>query len=1181
MKKILGLDLGTNSIGWAVVNEAENDNEQSSIIKLGVRIIHFDNFVKSDTGTSPYDVVNDFTAGKGLSPNAGRTMAHGQRIRLQRYKLRRKHLIQLFRYNGFIGDNAILCEDGKNTTLQTYALRSKAATEAISLEELARVLLMINKKRGYKSNRKEQLQEENIDSQSFLGAIGARSKQLVEQNLTVGQWKYNQLLNNPLKSIKDQIFYRQDYLDEFEKIWANQSKYHPELTEELKETVRDVVIFYQRRLKSQKSMISFCPFESRQQETIVAGKKCIRTFGCRVAPKSSPLFQEFRILQNLNNILVTDFVNHSNRGLNMNEIKVLYDELSYKDKMTKSEAMKILKFKNTEYDLNFEEIQGNRTQASVLKSMYKIVEASGHTIDKFSRMRTADKLSAIEPIMTVLGVNTDILHFNSTIEGKEFEKQPSYHLWHLLYSYVSDESRSGNEKLIEKLEQSFGFPCEYGAIIANTSFESDYCGLSSKAIKKLLPLMKDGYRYDEACYMAGYNHSNSLTAEMNEERKLDDYMTMIPRGELRNPVVEKILNQMVNVVNAIIMEYGKPDEIRIELARELKKTAKQRQQLTDSINRSTKDHEKIAILLKTEFGLSNPSRNDIIRYKLYRELAKNGYKTLYSETYISPELLFSKEFDIEHIIPKARLFNDSFSNKTLESRSVNKEKNDITAYDFVVKEYGQGGMKRYKETVDKLFKNGSISKTKRELLLMSSNDIPNDFLNRDLAESQYIARKAREMLLSVVRTVTSTTGSVTERLREDWEIVDVMKELSWDKYNKLGMTEVVVDKDGRIIKRIKDWTKRNDHRHHAMDALTIAFTKPVYIQYLNNLNARSDKNGVIYAIQNRELETRNGRLCFKAPMEVKQFRQEAKRQLEEIFISLKPKGKVATISINPSGKQRTITPRGQLHNETIYGHIQQPILKRGKLEYEDIYTIRKSVAPDLKIDKVIDDKIRTILKLRLSEYGGDATKAFSNLEENPIWLNREKCIAIKKVKVKGVNVAVPLHNKHDHKGDFIYLSDNKIPTDYVSTSNNHHIAIYCDEDGNLQEKVVSLFEAVERKRQCYDVIDKNYNSELGWKFLFSMKINEYFVFPNEKNGFFPEDIDMLDVSIAGEISQNLFRVQKLSTKNYVFRHHLETNVNEEKVMRDITWKRFQNTNALKGAVKVRINHIGKIVHVGE
>ena len=415
--------------------------------------------------------------------------------------------------------------------------------------------------------------------------------------------------------------------------------------------------------------------------------------------------------------------------------------------------------------------------------------------------------------------------------------------------------------------------------------------------------MKDGLDYSVACEYAGYRHSkNSLTKEEIENKVLKDRLELLPRNSLRNPVVEKILNQMVNVVNGIIEEYGKPDEIRIELARELKKSAKEREEMTKSINETTKLHEEyVKILQDAPFHLEHVSRNDIIRYKLYEELQFNGYKTLYSKTYIPREKLFSKEFDIEHIIPQAKLFDDSFSNKTLEVRQVNLEKGNLTAFDFVSEKYGEQELREYENRVEGLFKNQKISKTKRDKLLMREADIPSGFINRDLRDSQYIAKKAREILEEIVRFVVPTTGSITDRLREDWQLVDVMQELNWDKYNRLGMTEIIEGRDGQRIRRIKDWTKRNDHRHHAMDALTIAFTKRSFIQYLNNLNARVQKSvddyfdldlvewsklskeertSAVYGIEKKELHRdSHGKLRFNSPMPLDEFRAEAKRQL--------------------------------------------------------------------------------------------------------------------------------------------------------------------------------------------------------------------------------------------------------------------------------------------------------------
>ncbi|MDE6000069.1 MAG: type II CRISPR RNA-guided endonuclease Cas9, partial [Bacteroidaceae bacterium] len=560
---------------------------------------------------------------------------------------------------------------------------------------------------------------------------------------------------------------------------------------------------------------------------------------------------------------------------------------------------------------------------------------------------------------------------------------------------------------------------------------------------------------------------------------------------------------------------------------------------------------------------------------------------------------------------------------------------------------------KYKTKIDDLYKGGIISKAKHDKLLMTESDIPEGFIDRDLRNSQYIAKKAREILEQMVKFVVPTTGSITDRLREDWQLVDVMQELNWDKYDRLGLTETYHDKDGREIHKIIDWTKRNDHRHHAMDALTIAFTTRAIIQYLNNLNARSDKSSSIYGIEKSCLyRDKHGKLRFNPPMPLNELRQAAKSALENILVSIKAKNKVMTQNVNKSktkggyNKKIQLTPRGQLHNESIYGNTKRYVTKEVKVganmtkeliekvtkkkyrdalfarlaafggdskkaftsrnsldknpiyldehqtervpnkvrivEIEAIYPIRKAIDKDLKVEKVIDAGIRKILEKRLEEYGGDATKAFSNLDENPIWLNQEAGISIKRVRITGISNATPLREKKDHKGNFILDEAGKRqPVDFVNTGNNHHVAIFRDENGELQEHLVSFYEATARVSLGLPVVDKEYKQSEGWTFLFTMKQNEYFVFPNKETGFDPKEIDLTNPDNYEEISKNLYRVQKIAKKDYWFRHHLETTLNNDKRLKGSTWRNITSSQNLEGLIKVRINHIGQIVSVGE
>lgn len=165
------------------------------------------------------------------------------------------------------------------------------------------------------------------------------------------------LEKDPNTSLKNQVFYRQDYLDEFERIWETQATYHPELTAELKHEIRDIVIFYQRQLKSQKSLVGYCELESKQKEVVVDGKKKTITTGLRVCPKSSPLFQSFKIWQTLNNVQVSGNIipekqldlfgtvatyKYGSRCLTEEEKQTLYKELSLKERMSAAEILKLL-----------------------------------------------------------------------------------------------------------------------------------------------------------------------------------------------------------------------------------------------------------------------------------------------------------------------------------------------------------------------------------------------------------------------------------------------------------------------------------------------------------------------------------------------------------------------------------------------------------------------------------------------------------------------------------------------------------------------------------------------------------------------------------------------------------------------------------------------------------------------
>jgi CRISPR-associated endonuclease Csn1 len=1376
MKKILGLDLGTTSIGWAFVHEAENEQEKSTIINTGVRVVPLSTDEKIN-----FNKLNAVTAA------ADRTASRGARRNLQRYKLRRQELLSILQGHGFISKNDILSENFENSTYFTWKIRAHAASDPISKKELAMVFLAINKKRGYKSSRKANNQEEGqlIDgigiakklieenltpgqfnhklktegsrylpdyyksdlhkefekiwktqsiyypeiltdthlkeldgrtnkatayyfekvmlieraenkgkekklqeyewrsdavkqqipleqiayiltelnndinkSSGYLSAISDRSKTLQFNNLTVGQHQYAKLFGMPLASQKNQVFYRQDYLDEFNTIWELQSKHHPELTDDLKVEIRDVIIFYQRRLKSQKGLISICELESRKRTTTVDGKTITKLTGPRVAPKSSPLFQSFRIWSNINNIVVTSKTDKKQiYQLDEETKKALFKELSWRSSMTDNQFLTWLfagsKEKVGDYEIKYGKIEGNRTNEELLNAYLKITVLEGYDIN--TKQDKVDVVKDVRSCFKEFGIKDSLFHFKWDLQDTTMiATQDSYELWHLLYSYEDDSSNTGLDSLNNVLIEKYGFATNHTGIMSSVTFEKDHASLSARAMRKILPYLEDGMVYSDAATAAGYNHSRSVTKEENLKRELKDQLEILTKNSLRNPIVEKILNQMINVVNAILAEpsLGRPDEIRIELARELKQTAKQRSDATTQIAKATREHEEYREIIKKEFGLPYVSKRDLIKYKLYRELKSNGYKTLYSNTYIKPDELFSKKFDIEHIIPQSIRLDDSFSNKTLELRDINIEKGSQTAIDYCQR---KGYEDRFIKTVQTLATViDGISPRKMLKLFTKIEDVSTDFNERDKNNTGYISRKANEILIDVTRNVYATSGTITSMLRSDWELIDVLKELNWSKYDTLGLTYYETNKDGQKLPKIKDWSKRNDHRHHAMDAITVAFTKPALIQYINNKSAKSKGNIIISNIEEKfTYRDKDGKRRFVKP--APDIREQSKKALASILVSHKAKNKVVTDNINifkikgGTIKKKQSTPRGQLHLETVYGaskfyetkietinasfdeqkintvsnkQQREALLSRfresgndskqaftGKnalsknplklsngdelpLKVQTValqtrYTIRKPINADnfkdeKTIAKIIDIGSRNIVLKRFLESDKNSKAAFSNLDENPMWLNKEKGICLKTVTILGISNAVSLHVKKDMNGTPLNDPTGKeIPADFVNTGNNHHLAIYESPTGDWDDNVVSFFDAVTAVNNKQPAVAPR--NEKGWLLKFSIKQNETFLIPPSEDFF--KDEDLKDISNKSALSPYLFRVQKFSklqygnsyVREYMFRHQLETELNDKKVLNGIAFNTFKSLKPMKGIIKVRLNHLGNIV----
>lgn len=1222
MKRILGLDLGVSSIGWALIQENE---EAKQILGMGCRIIPLST-----------DDKNEFSTGNAISKNQNRTMKRTQRKGYDRYQLRRKCLIEELKSKNMF-PSLELIHVQKN---QLWKLRADAVNKQLSLAEIGRILLHINQKRGYKSSRSEA----NLDKKDteYVAIVKSRYEKLKESGLTIGQKFSSELSQNQFYRIKDQVFPRDAYLEEYDLIMRNQQKYyHDILTNEVISSIRDEIIYYQRKLKSQKGLVSVCEFEGFITKINGSDKEIF--VGPKVAPRSSPLFQISRIWETINNITLR-FKNGSDVVIPIEKKQEIFVYLDNNDKMTYAALLKILELKKDDVygnKLLYSGIQGNKIKADILSCFDSVVGYDQLFKLNFEIITTDKEVFLLDKSSGEV-INSKYQKYISA----EVENQPYYKLWHTIYS-ISDKEECKNA-LINK----FSLPVEIALKLTTLDFtKMGFANKSHRAIRKMLPYLMEGDQEYNARSYAGYYHTMAITKHENHQRTLLEKLKQLDKNSLRQPIVEKILNQMINVVNTLIDKYGKPDEIRIELARELKQSREERNETYKNINQRERENKEIEKRL-AEYGL-RATRNNIIKWRLYHEINNEDKKQNSICIYCGQPItltsaILGEEVDVEHIIPKSKLFDDSQSNKTLAHRRCNSTKKDQTAFDFM-RTKSEEEFTAFIERVNILFKNHLIGKAKRDKLLMPGEKIPKDFIERQLRESQYIARKSREILQSICYNVWATSGSITAELRHIWGWDDVLMNLQLPKYKELNQTEFVeYEKDGVKLKKevIHGWSKRDDQRHHAIDALTIACSQQGFIQRINGLNSGKVRNDMLKCIEDakqvfdKKKSLLENYLFAQIPFKYIQIQQEA----ANILISYKPGKKVATLGkrkIKQNGKKivrqsKIIVPRGSLSEESIYGRIRT-IEKEKTVKYlfENPHLILKSYIKQLveerlsKVDgdvklavvslkkepiyldeektiplqyatcykneyvikypidsiksndvsSIIDGKIRKIVADRLAKYDNKEKDAFKDLENNPVWYDEEKRIPIRTVRcLTGLLAVEPV--KKDANG---------IDIGFVKPGNNHHLAIYLDESGKKQIHYCSFWHAVERKKYGIPVIikdpsevadliiedeDKFPDSFLekipdpSWNFQESFQQNEMFVLNLSREAFeeaFEEKNHFL-------ISNYLFRLQNISTTGYklLFRHHLATTLDNEKEMIGVA--SFTAFNP----IKVKVNCLGEI-----
>ena len=1151
-KHVLGLDLGVGSIGWCLI-ALDTQGDPAEILGMGSRVVPLNNATDAA----------DFSIGKAFTANQERTARRTMRRGFARYQLRRYRLRRELAKVGMLPDAALI----QLPLLELWELRERAATagERLTLPELGRVLCHINQKRGYRHVKSDAAAivgdegEKKTDSNSaYLAGIRANDEKLQDEHKTVGQYFAEQLRRNQSESptggisyrIKDQIFSRQRYIDEYDQIMAAQRVHYPDiLTDAFIRMLRDEVIFMQRPLKSCKHLVSLCEFEKQekvmrvQQDDGKGGRQLVERrvkFGPKVAPKSSPLFQLCRIYEAVNNIRLTR-PDGSPRDITPEERAKIVAHLQSSASLSFAALKKLLKEKALIADqlTTKSGLKGNSTRVALASALQPYPQYH-HLLD----MELETRMMTVQLTDEETG---EVTEREVAVVTDSYVRQPLYRLWHILYSI--EERQAMRRALITQLGMKEE---DLDGGLLDQLYRLDfvkpgYGNKSAKFICKLLPQLQQGLGYSEACTAVGYRHSNSPTSEEIAERTLLEKIPLLQRNELRQPLVEKILNQMINLVNALKAEYG-IDEVRVELARELKMSREERERMARN-NKDREERNKEVAAKIRECGLY-PTKPRIQKYMLWEEA---GRQCLYCGQSIEEEqCLREGGMEVEHIIPKSVLYDDSYGNKTCACRRCNKEKGNRTALEYI---RAKGREAEYMKRINDLLKEKKISYSKHQRLRWLKEDIPSDFLERQLRLTQYISRQAMAILQQGIRRVSASEGGVTARLRSLWGYGKILHTLNLDRYDSMGETERV-SREGETTEelRITNWSKRMDHRHHAIDALVVASTRQGYIQRLNRVSSESEREAMSGEIEMQKA-TKTDKLSLLESWLTQRPHFSVRTvsdKVAEILISYRPGQRVVTRGRNiylRHGKKCVqsglLVPRGPLSKETVYGQITI----NGEPQIVCKYDLHSLKAKD--VDYVVDLALKKRLKELLAQHGGKEKEAFAGdvyMDEagtqGPI--RSVRCFTgLDRGKMKAV--------KYDEQGDAV---------GFVATQNNHHLAIYRTPKGKLVESIVTFWDAVDRARYGIPLVITHPREVMeqvllrgdvpesvlsllppsDWVFVDSLQQDEMVVI-----GLSDEELwRALEAQDYRKLSEHLYRVQNLSSLYYVFRYHLETSVADNK-----------------------------------
>ena len=1038
MDYILGLDLGASSLGWAIVETS--NGKPVALRHAGVRIF--------DAG-----VEGDIEAGKDASRAVVRREKRLPRRQHWRRARRQRKLFGLLRKHGLLPETESSESNQRHSVFESLdkEILAKFSTAESGTPEFHREhQLLPYKLRALAVH--ERL--EPFELGRALYHLGQRRGFLSNRKSEAKPDEELGVVKKGITDLEEAVGGKTlgEYLatldpaeERIRRRWTSRKMY----TEEFERIWQEQAKHHSPLTPELKKEIHGAIFFQRplKSQTGLVGH-CELEPDKRRAAISLPVAQEFRVLQAVNHLTLVQ-PDGLRRPLDPEERKSLRESLHDKPEMTYAAVRKLLELpRGATFTIEAggeKKIIGNRTRS-------RMIEAMGQRWDRFSPEEQEQ-------------VVYDVLHYQK------------------------------RDALIRRARKAWKLTEEQAKLLADTSLEDGYARHSKLALRKLSAAMQDGTVYATA--------RKEVYPEVFQAGEVHDLLPPVKEAfpELRNPAVSRALTELRKVVNGLVRKFGKPATIRIEMARDLKRSRAERKRLTNRMRDNEKKRAKAKAKVFQELGIERPRRSDIEKVLLAEEC---NWECPYTGRCfgIQDILGASCQFDIEHIFPR-RYLDNSFVNKTLcyhvENRDVKRDRLPYQAYSH--------DAKRYQEILQRVASfQGSAAHEK--LRRFRAESVPEDFVNRQLNDTRYNSTLAKEYLGLLYggeiderhkRRVEGLTGGITAHLRREWQLNYI-----------LGEGEKT----------------REDHRHHAVDAVVIALTDASAVQLLQTGAERASELG-------------SHRIFEAVPVPWSCFVDDVRSVIDAINVSFRPRRKLA----------------GALHGETNYS--KQTSDKEGK----KVYKVRKELhklSPS-ELVKIVDERIAQLVKDKLAELGGgQPSKVFSDVANHPSLPTKDgREIPIHKVRVVAKDTPRTLG-----KG----VKEKRVTS---AKGSNHHTVIVAqlDDEGNeieWEHHVVTRLQAVERAGQLvednrHDIVQRDWGPTTRFKF--SLCANECVIADDEEG------------------HRTLYRVAKLSAGEIQLWEHWQAKPDNSKRNK---WNQIRSIDSLRKrkTQKVLVTPIGEIKPAG-